>query len=204
MGGSCGRERLAGPARYANPHESAHPIGAGRAEKINRLARSHSMKRTSKGAPAPFVVISDSPMFATYIGTKEQLIAGGFARPEQFPEARKRVKWDYSMDNFRSEGWEVRKLKGDLFRLKRNHEHRPTYEQLPFLKNLEIRYQPNDKSDYIWRIQLHSRKKLDEQAVGEIKDAIQIILDAVDDSEARAKNNHLRLVRPATATGGAR
>jgi hypothetical protein len=41
MGGSCGREKsLPVLARYANLHESARPIGVGRAENINRLARS--------------------------------------------------------------------------------------------------------------------------------------------------------------------
>jgi hypothetical protein len=41
MGGSCGREKsLPVLSRYANLHESAHPIGVGRAENINRLDRS--------------------------------------------------------------------------------------------------------------------------------------------------------------------
>ncbi len=38
MGGSCG-EPKGSPvqSRYANPHESARPIGVGRAENLNRL-----------------------------------------------------------------------------------------------------------------------------------------------------------------------
>lgn len=47
MGGSCG-ELKSSPvlARYANPHESAHPIGVGGAENTNRLARSNTMPKT--------------------------------------------------------------------------------------------------------------------------------------------------------------
>ena len=54
MGGSCG-EPKGSPvlARYANPHESAHPIGVGRAENINRLARSNTMPKSTKRASAP-------------------------------------------------------------------------------------------------------------------------------------------------------
>ncbi len=38
-----GAERLAGSlVRYANLHESAHPIGVGRAENLNRLLRNPS------------------------------------------------------------------------------------------------------------------------------------------------------------------
>ena len=41
LGGSCGREKsLPALARYANLHESAHPIGVGRAENLTRLKRS--------------------------------------------------------------------------------------------------------------------------------------------------------------------
>jgi len=49
-----GAERLAGSfSRYANLHESAHPIGVGEAETLNRLKRSFAMKRTSKGTSVP-------------------------------------------------------------------------------------------------------------------------------------------------------
>jgi hypothetical protein len=61
MGGSCGREKsLPVLARYANLHESARPIGVGRAENINRLARSITMKRTPKGASAPIAKLQRS------------------------------------------------------------------------------------------------------------------------------------------------
>ena len=55
MGGSCG-EPKGSPvlSRYANPHESAHPIGVGEAEKINRFDRSRTMSK-SKRASAPAV-----------------------------------------------------------------------------------------------------------------------------------------------------
>jgi hypothetical protein len=54
MGGSCGREKsLPVLARYANLHESAHPIGVGEAENTNRLARSIIMPKSTKGASAP-------------------------------------------------------------------------------------------------------------------------------------------------------
>ena len=43
MGGSCGRVKaLPVLARSANPHVSAHPFSRGRAEYINRLARSQT------------------------------------------------------------------------------------------------------------------------------------------------------------------
>jgi hypothetical protein len=41
LGGSCGESKDSPDlARYANPHDSAHPIGIGAAENLNRLARS--------------------------------------------------------------------------------------------------------------------------------------------------------------------
>lgn len=54
MGGSCG-EPKGSPVltRYANLHESAHPIGVGGAENINRLVRSHTMPKASLRALAP-------------------------------------------------------------------------------------------------------------------------------------------------------
>jgi len=56
MGGSCGREKsLPVLARSANLHESAHPFCSGRAENINRFARSLTMLKASKGASAPAV-----------------------------------------------------------------------------------------------------------------------------------------------------
>ena len=80
------------------------------------------MKRTSKGAPAPkLVVISDLPGCTVYTGAREQLIALGFARPDQFPEGKKRLKCDYSMDNQLEEGWASRKIKGGLFQLTKSH-----------------------------------------------------------------------------------
>ena len=76
------------------------------------------MKRTSKGASAPkFIAISDLPGCTVYTGAREQLIALGFARPDQFPEGKKRLKCDYSMDNQLEEGWASRKIKGGLFQL---------------------------------------------------------------------------------------
>lgn len=42
MGGSCGESKDSPVlSRYANLHESAHPIGVGEAEKLNRIDRSH-------------------------------------------------------------------------------------------------------------------------------------------------------------------
>jgi hypothetical protein len=64
MGGSCGEPKGSTvQSRYANPHESAHPIGVGGAENINRLDWSNTMKRTSKGASAPSLSVITNPQY---------------------------------------------------------------------------------------------------------------------------------------------
>lgn len=62
MGGSCG-EPKGSPvqSRYANPHESAHPIGVGRAENLNRFDWSHIMPKAPKRALAPVLKLVPAP-----------------------------------------------------------------------------------------------------------------------------------------------
>jgi hypothetical protein len=109
------------------------------------------MKRTPKGATAPqFVVISDLPGVTIFIGTREQLIALGVARPEEFPEGKKRLKWDYSMKNSISEGWSIRKIKGGRFEVKKSHEMRgPVAKTVPWL---EVPLERNKAGYFDWSL----------------------------------------------------
>lgn len=63
------------------------------------------------------IVIEPQEKIIEYTGTRDELIEGRYATPEMFPEGRKRVKsggWET-----RGEAWEVRRIKGGLFRLTR-------------------------------------------------------------------------------------
>jgi hypothetical protein len=110
MGGSCGREKsLPVLARSANLHESAHPFCSGRAENINRLARSTTMLKASKGASAPSKFISaifnskvpegltvtEREWENEYRGTEAAFLKAGFVKSEWLPgqpgNAKRRV-----------------------------------------------------------------------------------------------------------------
>ena len=126
MGGSCGEGEIpAGPLPgLSTPHEPARPFDSGGAGNINRLQRSIAMPKASKSASAPkFLVISDSPHWTTYTGTRDQLISLGLVLPEHFPEGRQRIKNSCRPNDYGTFG--IEKIKGDLFKLTKWHEVRP-------------------------------------------------------------------------------
>lgn len=202
MGGSCGREKsLPVLARSANPHVSAHPFSRGQAENINRLARSITMPQVSSRASAHrFVVVSNLPRASIYTGTKEQLIALGVARPEQFPEGRKRVNWDFSVKSDTIDGWTVKKLKGGYFELKRNHKRiAPKAATVPFGK-FSITYSPEGETDdagpYLYEA-YSNVGKLNDQIWSELWAAADGVIKVMEKFNAHCRKNpsYLRLVK---------
>jgi hypothetical protein len=151
----------------------------------------------SKRAPAhKFLVVSSLPCASFYTGTREQLIALGVAHPDQFPEGRKRLKWDYSMENSNEEGWEIKKLKGDLFELKLHHKYvAPKAASVPFGK-FEIAYSPEgateDSGPYLYTA-YSIEGSLDKQTWQELWDASDGIIKVMEQFNARFKRNSSRL-----------
>lgn len=159
------------------------------------------MKSNSHGTSAPkFVVISDLLGATVYTGSREKLIALGFARPEQFPDGTRRVKSDYSMDNIVDEGWRTKRIKGGLFQLKKSHALRAPKSPVA-LEKFELNYRPDLDGKYAWELLQGRWSALDEQSLEEISDVIDDIVEVVENAQARAKKNHLKLIKsPPSAT----
>jgi len=154
------------------------------------------MPKASKRASAhKFIVISAAPRATTYTGTREQLISSGIAKPDQFPEGRKRLKWDYSKF---PDTWEVRKLKGGIFSINKGHEHQYAAPKKPPEFTLKVSPEEND-----WTL---GGSGLDEfsydSSYRAIYQAAELIVNAVKREQYQAKRSHLQLVRQITATGG--
>lgn len=164
-------------------------------------------KASPRASAHKFIVISDSACFTTYTGTREQLIAFGIAMPDQFPEGKKRLKWQISKgsDNFPPDDFSTKKLKGGIFEVKKYHEYRERPSEIPpILRKLEIRYRPGTDSKYEWAIWHGSEVELGEQAEQEINDALWSLLETLQHIKARNRKNpsYLKLVQTMTATGG--
>lgn len=192
-------ERLAGSlSPSSNLHFAAHP----HLEVRRCLIRSFTMKRTSKGASAPkFAVISDLPGCTIYTGTREQLIALGFARPDQFPEGRKRLKWDYSMANSIEEGWAIRKIKGGTFELKKSHKNRGAVTKTDAW--LKVPLEPNAAGYFNWKLFGDDIDGLQNgRSYSSLAEAARLIAETVEYEQYQSRINRLSLVKPVTATGG--
>jgi hypothetical protein len=149
------------------------------------------MKRTSKGASAPkFLVISDSSHYTIYKGTKDQLIAFGVARPDDFPEGRKRVKWGEpgsGEDNFRTE-----KLKGCRFKLMKWHPVRGCHEyDIPSVVTGFFLF-PQDDGRYRWR--LTTTRPLDGETNARFTSATYRLLDIASKARLEPVKRFLTLV----------
>ncbi|SET68075.1 hypothetical protein SAMN05216412_11267 [Nitrosospira multiformis] len=201
-----GRKAVGAPTDKSNSLRAAHQIGLWEAV-TQPTYRSIAMPKASPRASAHrFAIVSNLPLASIYTGTKEQLIALGVARPEQFPEGRKRVKQDYSMESTLEEGWQVRKLKSGHFELRRGHKYvAPKVAPIPFGK-FSIAYSPKgateDSDPYLYTA--HSNVgPLDKQTWQELWAAAAGIIKIMEQFNARFKRNssHLKLVQPMTATG---
>jgi hypothetical protein len=163
-------------------------------------------KASPRALAHKFIVISATPHFTDYVGTKEELISLGLAFDHHFPVARKRVVYSSDLtDNPSFVGiFRIARIKGGRFELRIWHKYRAPSETPPLLRKLEIKHRPDADSQYEWAI-WHGRKvELDEQAMQEINDAIWPLLETIKHIDARTKKNpsYLKLVEPITATGG--
>lgn len=195
-------------ARYANPHESAHPIGVGEADNLNRLQRSHTMRKAFKRASAhKFIVISATPHFTDYVGTKEELISFGFAVDHHFPVGRKRVVYAPDLpDNLRPlYFFKMTRIKGGRFEFRkfREHQERPEQSSQQPLKHFEI-CAHTQGTGYSYKIKAARGIDIDDEMDAEVRIAIQYLIDAVKAAKLRSSKNppYLKLVEPMTATGG--
>lgn len=68
------------------------------------------------------VEIASKRCYTTYTGTKEALIAGGFAIESMFPEGRKRNKYHLGRDIPEEQQYTMEYRKGGVFVLQRWHE----------------------------------------------------------------------------------
>jgi hypothetical protein len=195
MGGSCGREKsLPVLSRSVNLHESAHPFDSGRAENINRLDRSITMKRTPKGAPAPkFVIISNSKYFTASIGTKEQLLALGAARIDHFPEGSKRVKRTYKD----GESLQIRRVRGGWFELKKWHPARESIKSPVF--NFEVPLGRNEAGYIQWSLSGGCSDLFGKFTSGysyrDLAKAADLIAETLEHEIRQHKRNRLTLVK---------
>lgn len=152
-------------------------------------------KPISKSAPAQkFLVVSSFPRKSIYTGTREQLIALGIACPDQFPEGRKRLKWDYSTGDRGVEGWEVKKLKGGYFEFKKCYEEEYTRpEALTRFNISEV-----GPGHHYWEIKVAHDVLEDAQLDDEIRVGMTYLVNATKAARFRFKKriSRLRLVKP--------
>ena len=69
------------------------------------------------------IIRADSGTWSTYTGSKEQLIAAGFANESFFPVGKKRTKSRPHGDTGRF--WSIKQIKGGIFTLRKDHEYQP-------------------------------------------------------------------------------
>lgn len=69
------------------------------------------------------IIRADCGTWSTYTGSKEQLIAAGFANESYFPEEKKRVK-SYKHGDA-GLFWSIKQIKGGRFRLHKQHNYQP-------------------------------------------------------------------------------
>ncbi|ODT74780.1 MAG: hypothetical protein ABS69_11580 [Nitrosomonadales bacterium SCN 54-20] len=160
-------------------------------------------KASTRASAHKFLVVSSLPYASFYTGTREQLIALGVAHPDQFPEGRKRLKWDYSMENSNEEGWEVKKLKSDRFELKKHHKYvAPKATPIPFRK-ISIIHCPEEKTDKFmpYKYEVCGNEELDESTWEALFAASEEIIKVMEQFNARFKRNasRLQLVKSSSA-----
>lgn len=130
------------------------------------------------------IIRHESGTITQYIGSKEQLIAAGFADESYFPEGRKRIKWNTRGDD---DYWYVKKLKEGRYKLRRHHEYaQPAkkkedfYDSPESFKELAFNWVEKDGRSFEMIFggeseQLHYGEitmKLDDQSVKEIASVI--------------------------------
>lgn len=71
------------------------------------------------------IIPADSGTWTLYRGSKDQLIAAGFADASYFPEGRKRVKHCGEPYSEHRAWWSIKKIRGERFELRKDHEYRP-------------------------------------------------------------------------------
>ena len=159
------------------------------------------MKSKSQGASAPkFVLISDSPRATTYTGTRDQLIALGFARPDHFPEGRKRIKCQitYEPGCDGADDFRTKKLKGGCFELLKWHPHHAIGQSENALVHFGITGKRAD--EYEWNLFTDRGLQPDDELNHAISEAAGDIIDMVEKAEARLKRSRLSLVKSAPAS----
>jgi hypothetical protein len=154
------------------------------------------MKRTSKGASAPkFLVIESFPTCTKYTGTKEQLIDGGFANSDQFPEGKKRLKWYLAPGVIHHpDEFQMKKIKGGRFELKKWHENRVTVTKTdPWLK---VSLETNEAGYFNWS--LYGVDDIEELKHGSsysaLAEAARLIVDTVQYERYQSRINRLSVV----------
>ena len=69
------------------------------------------------------IIRGDSGTWSTYTGSKDQLIAAGFANESFFPEGKKRTKsWRHGDTG---KYWSIKQIKCGRFTLRKDHEYQP-------------------------------------------------------------------------------
>ncbi|SEO36991.1 hypothetical protein SAMN05216404_11918 [Nitrosospira multiformis] len=136
--------------------------------------------------------------------------AFGIAKPDQFPEGRKRLKWhiSFSKGEHGPDDFQTKKLKGGIFEVKKYHKYRKPKKAAPILRKFEIEYAPEEGTDpscvsnYVWRMQ--GNPALEKWATEEINSASVHIINTIKSAHSRYRKNppYLKLVEPMTATGG--
>ncbi|SES71575.1 hypothetical protein SAMN05216412_101344 [Nitrosospira multiformis] len=157
-----------------------------------------------------FIVISATPHFTDYVGTKEELISLGLALDHHFPVARKRVVYTSDLpDNLRPLYYfRTARIKGGRFELRIWNERQAPKKTPPILSKFEIEYAPEEGTDpscvsnYVWR--MWGDPAFKKWAEEEINYASVHIINTIKSAHSRYRKNpsYLKLVEPMTATGG--
>lgn len=160
----------------------------------------------------PLQIISDKRIPRTrYIGSKEQLIAAGFADESHFPEGRKRIKHGGKFEDRNQ--WYITKMKGGRFELDKWHdERRPPQKQ----KSERCFSSPEDFRNYAlacigrldvfihfmgggWEIEKYGEATMwiDDESMQEIIDAHNLLIETVEISKivCAKKKLHLSIVK---------
>lgn len=161
-------------------------------------------KASPRASAHRFAVVSHTRCANLYTGTREQLIALGVARPEQFPEGRKRLKWDYS--NLPEKGWSITKLKGGIFELREEHGRYRSGKNYRDDETVyfEVKLKKNEAGYTPWVIigaDLEGRLSSG-YSYRSLAEAANLIADTIKYEQYQAKRSCLQLVKSTGTTGG--
>jgi hypothetical protein len=161
-----------------------------------------NMSKSPRASAHKFLVIESLATYTKYTGTKEQLIAAGFAKSDHFPEGKKRLKCHFTPGVIRHpDEFQMKKIKGGRFELKKYNENRgPVTKTAPWL---EVSPERNEAGYFDWTLYGAGIEELQNgSSYSSLDEAARLIADTLQYEQYQSRINRLTLVSLSTASGG--